>query len=176
MTSYVKANLSIFFLINDQIFKLFARDTFFDRLRVFVWHILLGHHLFLFAEYIWLYQEGFLKHLKAWSWVRILGTSPKGQINKWPHKTLRCPAHSGCDAPNWHSSYGWALEQKRPTFMLGRHLLLSSSDGTRRATVWVKVPSSNPGEATLWCPWLAYSQIYSTDKSKWRPNTFHRKV
>ena len=36
MTSYVKANLSIFFLINDQIFKLFARDTFFDRLRVFV--------------------------------------------------------------------------------------------------------------------------------------------
>ena len=125
MTSYVKANLSIFFLINDQIFKLFAWDTFFDRLRVFVWHILLGHHLFLFAEYIWLYQEGFLKHLKAWSWVRILGTSPKGQINKWPHKTLRCPAHSGCDAPNWHSSYGWALEQKRPTFMLGRHLRLA---------------------------------------------------
>ena len=28
----------------------------------------------------------------------------KGQINKWPHKPLHCLAHSGCDAPVWHSS------------------------------------------------------------------------
>ena len=46
---------------------------------------------------------------RATVWVKVPSLNPgdvthKGQINKWPHKTLRCPAHSDCDAPVWHSS------------------------------------------------------------------------
>ena len=37
----------------------------------------------------------------------------------------------------------------------------TSTDGTRKATKKTLVLSSNPGEATLWSPWLAQSQIYS---------------
>ena len=67
-------------------------------------------------------------------------------------------------------------------------VLSVSTDGTRRATARVKVPSSNPGEATLWCPWMAQSQKYilrpCPDKtndvptiSSWDPHkTFLRKI
>ena len=41
---------------------------------------------------------------RATVWVKVPSSNHgdvthKGQINKWPHKTLCCPAHSSCDAP-----------------------------------------------------------------------------
>ena len=46
---------------------------------------------------------------RATVWVKVPSSNPgdvthKGQINKWPHKTLHCPAHFGYDALDWHSS------------------------------------------------------------------------